>query len=32
MIRIIDINEKNIDEQELFCKKSKKNLMVIKAS
>ena len=26
MARIIDINEKNIDEQELFCKKTKKKL------
>jgi ribosomal protein S18 acetylase RimI-like enzyme len=26
MSKIIDINEKNIDEQEMFCKKTKKNL------
>ena len=24
MVRIVDVNEKNIDEQELFCKKTKK--------
>lgn len=24
MVRILDVNEKNIDEQELFCKKTKK--------
>ncbi|MFX0072510.1 MAG: GNAT family N-acetyltransferase [Candidatus Hermodarchaeota archaeon] len=26
MVKIIDINEKNIDEQEMFCKKTKKKL------
>ncbi|MFX1571804.1 MAG: GNAT family N-acetyltransferase [Promethearchaeota archaeon] len=26
MVKIIDINEKNIDEQELFCKKTRKKL------
>ncbi len=26
MVKIIDINKKNIDEQELFCKKTKKKL------
>jgi L-amino acid N-acyltransferase YncA len=26
MVRIVDVNEKNIDEQELFCKKTKKKL------
>ena len=30
MAKIIDINEENIDELELFCKKTKKNYLVIK--